>query len=81
MSRLECPRCSTAVEGEFVLPLLSRLSTDDQALLLSFLKSSGSLKDLARLYKVSYPTMRNRLDALIHRVGEMETAAANAQEV
>jgi len=47
---------------------------------LRFLKSSGSLKDPARLYEVSYPTVRNRLDALITRVRELEADPAESQE-
>jgi hypothetical protein len=67
------------VEGGYDLPVLSRLGPDDQDLVLNFLKSSGSLKDLARLHGVSYPTMRNRLDALIERVKDLE--GGNGQEM
>ena len=34
----------------------------------SFILVSGSIKDLATQYGVSYPTMRQRLDRLIERV-------------
>jgi hypothetical protein len=39
-----------------------------------FLLASGSLKDLAKSYGVSYPTIRGRLDTLIERVRELEEA-------
>ena len=74
VARLGCPACNTVVEGAFSLPLLARLDPEDQTLVLNLVKSSGSLKDLARLYGVSYPTIRNRLDALIERIREAETA-------
>lgn len=70
--RFECEQCGTFVEGAFALPLLARLSPEDQAFVISFLKFSGSLKDLARQYGVSYPTVRNRLDELIGRVQALE---------
>ena len=70
--RLECMGCNTAVEGTFDLPLLAQLDPEDQTLILNLVKSSGSLKDLARLYGVSYPTVRNRLDALIEAIGSLE---------
>jgi hypothetical protein len=37
-----------------------------------FLLSSGSLKDLAQAYGVSYPTIRLRLDRLIEKVKVLE---------
>lgn len=68
VKRFACPACDTAVEGDFTLPVLARLTPDEQAFLLSFAECSGSLKDLARVHGVSYPTVRNRLDALIDRI-------------
>ena len=48
-------------------PLL-RLSEEDLNMACSFVLLSGSIKDLAREYGVSYPTMRNRLNGLIERL-------------
>jgi len=73
--RLECSACGTAVEGLFELPVLARLTPEDQTFLLSLVKYSGSLKDLAKAYGVSYPTVRNRLDALIERIKALEEKA------
>jgi hypothetical protein len=44
------------------------LSDDDLAFLKRFLLSSGTLKELARIYGISYPTVRLRLDRLIQKV-------------
>jgi len=70
--RLECDTCKTAVEGNYLLPLLTRLDLEEQDLMLNFLKNSGSLKEVARIYGISYPTMRNRIDALINKVQYLE---------
>jgi len=48
--------------------LLMRLDEDDLNMVTSFILVSGSIKDLATQYGVSYPTMRQRLDRLIQRV-------------
>lgn len=37
-------------------------------MILTFVLASGSIKELAKTYGVSYPTMRSRLDQLIERV-------------
>lgn len=75
MRRIECSACGTAVEGSFELPVLARLTPEDQTFLLSLVKYSGSLKELAKAYGVSYPTVRNRLDALIDRIVALEKQA------
>lgn len=66
---LACPDCTTSVRGDYPLPPMSRLGADDQQFALAFVLHSGSLKEMARLYGVSYPTVRNRLDSLIERLG------------
>ncbi len=70
VKRLECHHCGTAVEGIYnfyQLPVLAQLTTEDQEFILNLLKASGSLKELAAQYGISYPTVRNRLDSLIER--------------
>jgi hypothetical protein len=47
---------------------LSDLETEDLQFLRRFLLLSGSLKDVAAEYGVSYPTVRGRLDRLIAKV-------------
>ncbi len=47
---------------------LAALSAEDMQFLKRFLIASGSLKDLAQEYQVSYPTIRGRLDRLIAKV-------------
>jgi len=44
------------------------LSDEDLAFLKRFLLASGTLKDLAAQYGISYPTVRLRLDRLIEKV-------------
>ncbi|MBU7456433.1 DUF2089 family protein [Leuconostoc fallax] len=45
-----------------------RLEPEEQVFIKRFLLSSGSLKQLAREYDVSYPTVRLRLDRLIEKI-------------
>ena len=43
------------------------LEPEDAAFLKNFALKSGSLKEIARLYQVSYPTVRLRLDKPLSR--------------
>lgn len=44
------------------------LPTEDQEFIRRFVKSSGSLKELAKIYEVSYPTVRSRLNNVISKI-------------
>ncbi len=47
---------------------LLNLEEEDLKFIKEFILSSGSLKDIAAIYDVSYPTVRLRLDRLIDKV-------------
>ena len=47
---------------------LEALSDEDLAFLKRFLLASGSLKETAEAYSISYPTVRLRLDRLIEKI-------------
>lgn len=57
------------------LAWLQSLSEEDVTFLRRFVLASGSLKELARVYSVSYPTVRLRLDRLIQKIEVAEEAA------
>jgi hypothetical protein len=65
ISKMMCTDCGLALEGEFPTPRLYRLDTEEQRFVELLVLTSGSLKELAKLLGVSYPTVRNRLDRLI----------------
>jgi hypothetical protein len=68
VKRLRCERCETEVEGSYALPALTSLSQEDQEFVVQFVRTSGSLKEMAALLGVSYPTVRNRLDDVIEKL-------------
>lgn len=66
--KLECQDCKTKFEGSFDIPALLRLNESDLAFIFDFVKCSGSLKEMAAKQKVSYPTLRNRLNLIIKTI-------------
>jgi len=44
------------------------LELEDISFIKNFILSSGSLKEVAKIYDVSYPTVRLRLDKLIQKI-------------
>ncbi|GAC1352911.1 MAG: hypothetical protein NVS3B20_05370 [Polyangiales bacterium] len=71
-TRLACQTCGTHLDGEFEIPLLLQLPEGDLAFITEFVRASGSLKAMAKLDGSSYPTIRNRLDEIIGRLGALE---------
>ncbi len=47
---------------------LKNLSEEDLVFIKKFLLSSGSLKEVAKEYNVTYPTVRTRLNKLIEKI-------------
>ena len=70
--RMACRECETEIEGRLDLPPLAQLPDEDQQFILDFVKASGSLKEMARILRLSYPTVRNRLDDVIERCKSVE---------
>ncbi|MBX7166085.1 MAG: DUF2089 domain-containing protein [Pirellulales bacterium] len=56
-----------------------RLSDEDLAFVRRFILCSGSLKELASIYSISYPTVRLRLDRLIERIKLLESAEIRSE--
>ncbi|MDR0884065.1 MAG: DUF2089 domain-containing protein [Oscillospiraceae bacterium] len=53
---------------EIVPEWMANLEHEDVAFIKKFLLASGSLKEMATLYGVTYPTVRLRLDRLIQKI-------------
>jgi hypothetical protein len=73
--RLECPHCHSAIEGRFSISRLFRLDDEQLQFVETFLKVRGNIKEMERELGISYPTVRNRLDAILQTMGyPIETA-------
>ena len=56
---------------------MAGLEEEDAAFIRKFVLASGSLKEMAGQYGVSYPTVRLRLDRLIQKIRLSETEEAD----
>ena len=55
------------IEGSFDLPPLARLSAEDQVFVMAFVQCHGSIKQMERIFGISYPTVKKRLDSIAGR--------------
>ena len=75
VERVKLADSGIAIEGEFALPPLAQLEADDQIFVMAFISAHGSLKDMERMFGISYPTVKNRLDKLSRKLKMVEFSA------
>jgi hypothetical protein len=68
-----------AIEGRFELPQLARLSSEDQVFVTAFVRSHGSIKEMERMFGVSYPTIKSRLNRISQSLEFVETDIGPSQ--
>jgi hypothetical protein len=73
VERVRLAETDIAIEGRFDLPQLARLSMEDQVFITAFVRSHGSIKDMERVFGVSYPTIKARLTRIADGLEFVET--------
>ena len=79
MERVGLDDGEIAIEGSFELPPLARLSGEDQIFVIAFLRSHGSIKEMERIFGISYPTVKNRLKRVSGQLEFVETDPVPSQ--
>jgi hypothetical protein len=59
-----CTDCGLTLEGKFEISPLARLAAEDQMFVVAFVRHHGSIKKMESLFDISYPTVKNRLNAI-----------------
>ncbi|RIV28685.1 DUF2089 domain-containing protein [Alicyclobacillaceae bacterium I2511] len=69
ITELTCSHCQTRVQGRFATPGLYRLNSDQMQFVEVFLRCRGNIREVEKDLKISYPTVRSRLDQVIMAMG------------
>lgn len=69
VERVRMRASGIAIEGEFEPPLLAQLPVEEQLFIVAFVRSHGSIKEMERIFGVSYPTIKARLNRLAELLG------------
>lgn len=71
-----------AIEGDFELPPLAQLTLEDQIFVTAFMRCQGSIKDMEKLFGISYPTVKSRLGKISEKLEFVEiNPPASSNEV
>ena len=80
VAEYHCPECMVEVKGKFEAGGLGGLDSKQIDFVMTFLRCRGNIKEVERELGISYPTVRNRLDAVIRALGMTPTADIEAAE-
>jgi hypothetical protein len=64
VERVKVADSGICIEGSFELPPLAKLKMEDQVFIAAFVKSHGSIKEMEKLFGVSYPSIKNKLNRI-----------------
>src|SRR5437868_9383706 len=67
--RLECPACGSALQGNFALGRLGRLTREQLQFVEVFIRCRGKIKGVEEELGISYPTVVARLNELVQAMG------------
>jgi len=76
VERVRLTDSGVAIEGAFELPQLAQLSAEDQVFVTAFVRCHGSIKEMERIFGVSYPTIKARLNRITQMLDFVETDPA-----
>lgn len=79
VEQVRLPDSDIAIQGSFDLPPLARLAAEDQVFVMVFVRSHGSIKEMERVFGISYPTVKNRLNRISSQLDLVETDPVPAQ--
>lgn len=82
VARFRCTTCGTEIEGAFSISRLANLSAENLDFVETFIRCRGNIKEVERELGISYPTVRNRLDKVVERLGgRVEGATKRRREI
>ncbi len=73
ISELTCPACKSIVRGKFPFSPLSNLTSKQVKFIKTFILCRGNIKEVEKEMKISYPTVRNKLDEVIATLSNIKT--------
>jgi hypothetical protein len=79
VERVRLAGSDIAIEGQFELPELARLTAEDQVFIAAFVRAHGSIKAMEQVFGVSYPTVKARLNRIAESLTFLDTTPAPAR--
>lgn len=72
IERLKCDKCKTVIENRFHLSKFDYFNEEQQNFIETFIRCSGSIKDVEKALGISYPTVKSKLNEIIAEFDKMD---------
>jgi hypothetical protein len=59
---------------------LANLSAEDQVFVMAFVRCDGSIKEMEKMFGISYPTVKNRINKIAKQLEFVEIVKISPQE-
>lgn len=69
VTKIHCKKCGTTIEGKFDICKFCRLTQEQKEFIDVFIKCRGNIKDVEKELRISYPTVKNRLEDVAEALG------------
>jgi len=69
INKISCSECGTVIEGNFELCKFCRLTAEQKKFIEIFIKCRGNIKEVEKEMKISYPTVKNKLEDAAFALG------------
>lgn len=79
--KLQCKSCNTSITGQFDPCPICKLDEEFRTLFDLFLSTRGNLKAMERELKISYPTVRQKVEELFSNLTKPEPELTDPMEI
>ena len=79
VTKMHCDDCGTTLEGSFEICRFCQLNPEQKEFIETFIRCRGNIKEVERELRISYPTVRGRLDVVIEALGYTVDRAENVE--
>ncbi|WP_067843103.1 DUF2089 domain-containing protein [Amphibacillus sediminis] len=80
VTKLTCGHCHTTIENTFEFPKLLSLKKEQLQFIETFILCRGSIKEVEKALNISYPTVRNKLEEIISKLGDPYQAKQSKED-
>lgn len=80
LTRLRCASCGTELSGSFAPCRFCALEEKHMAFVEAFLRCRGSIKEVEKALGVSYPTVKNMMEAALEALGWAQDAKPSGKD-
>lgn len=68
ITKLSCRHCNIEISGDFSGSRFSQLKKEELDFVEAFVIAQGNIKEMERIFKVSYPTIKKTLESIINQL-------------